>query len=211
MFPLGSVLFPHMPLQLRVFEQRYLEMLAHILPHDSSEFGVVLIERGQEVGGDPQSNFTTGTVARILQLEAAEGFIALVAEGGQRIEVEHWLADSAYPSATVRELPELEWDDSLQPLLERAEQTVRRSLAVASEFNDQSWSATVELSDAPIEAAWQLAAIAPLSELDQVELLRATSVDRLLSAVIELTLVATEQFGTTALAEDDLDGFDFDQ
>jgi Lon protease-like protein len=51
MFPLGSVLFPHMPLPLRVFEERYLVMLSRILADDPAEFGVVLIERGQEVGG----------------------------------------------------------------------------------------------------------------------------------------------------------------
>ena len=31
MFPLGSVLFPHMPLLLRVFEDRYLVMLSQLL------------------------------------------------------------------------------------------------------------------------------------------------------------------------------------
>ena len=31
MFPLGSVLFPHMPLALRVFEERYRVMLARVL------------------------------------------------------------------------------------------------------------------------------------------------------------------------------------
>ena len=31
MFPLGSVLFPYMPLRLRVFEERYLIMLADLL------------------------------------------------------------------------------------------------------------------------------------------------------------------------------------
>ena len=31
MFPLGSVLFPAMPLPLRVFEPRYVEMLQHVL------------------------------------------------------------------------------------------------------------------------------------------------------------------------------------
>ena len=43
MFPLGTVLFPHMPLRLRVFEQRYLVMLSNLLQSDNAEFGVVLI------------------------------------------------------------------------------------------------------------------------------------------------------------------------
>ena len=36
MFPLGSVLFPHMPLRLRVFEERYLIMLAELLKADQA-------------------------------------------------------------------------------------------------------------------------------------------------------------------------------
>ena len=31
MFPLGSVLFPYMPLRLRVFEERYLIMLTELV------------------------------------------------------------------------------------------------------------------------------------------------------------------------------------
>ena len=51
MFPLGSVLLPHMPLPLQLFEQRYLMMLGQLLETEDPEFGVVLIERGSEVGG----------------------------------------------------------------------------------------------------------------------------------------------------------------
>ena len=80
MFPLGSVLFPHMPLRLRVFEERYLVMLAELLKTDSARFGVVLIGRGPEVGGGEQ-RFGVGTVAEITQIGAQEGFVGLVAHG----------------------------------------------------------------------------------------------------------------------------------
>ena len=43
MFPLGSVLFPAMPLALRVFEERYLKMMGTILEEETPRFGVVLI------------------------------------------------------------------------------------------------------------------------------------------------------------------------
>ena len=49
MFPLGSVLFPELGLPLRVFEPRYRQMVVDCLDTDRS-FGVVLIERGSEVG-----------------------------------------------------------------------------------------------------------------------------------------------------------------
>ncbi|TFB54663.1 peptidase S16 [Cryobacterium sp. TMT1-62] len=191
MFPLGSVLFPYMPLQLRVFEDRYLVMLSRILKEEPAEFGVVLIERGQEVGGG-ERRFHYGTVAQITELEASEGFVGVTAQGERRVEVIDWLTEDPHPQATVRDLAELDWDDDLLPLRDRAEQAVRRALALASEFADQLWPSTVELSRDPTAAAWQIAGIAPLGPLDQIELLRSTSMEQLLTAVIEYTQEAVD-------------------
>lgn len=191
MFPLGTVLFPYMPLQLRIFEERYVTMLSTILKAEPAEFGVVLIEQGQEVGGG-ERRFDVGTVAQVTQLESADGFIAVLAQGERRFEVAEWLSDELYPRADVRELAPLEWHDDLLPLRVRAEQEVRRTLAIASEFTDQAWAADVEISDDPVQSSWQLAGIAPLGSLDQVTLLQATSVRQLLESVIELTF-ATQQ------------------
>jgi Lon protease-like protein len=187
MFPLGSVLFPHMPVLLRVFEDRYLAMLGEILQDEPAEFGITLIERGQEVGGGEQ-RFGVGTVAQITQMDTAEGSVVLVAEGERRIRVVEWLEDDPYPRATVETLPELEWDAELAPLRERAETVVRRTLALASEVEDQQWSAAVELADDPVASLWQLAAISPLGPLDQVELLASSSTKELADLVIERTL-----------------------
>jgi len=186
MFPLGSVLFPHMPLRLRVFEERYLIMLADLLRRKEASFGVVLIERGQEVGGGEQ-RFSIGTVAEITRLGAQEGFVGLVAQGGRRFEVQRWLDDAPHPRAEVRDLPDLEWDPAAADRRSETERLVRRTLAIASEFAENIWPADTELSDDPVAAAWQLAAIAPVSSLDQVDLLRSASVAELLTKVAELT------------------------
>jgi Lon protease-like protein len=208
MFPLGSVLFPHMPVALRVFEDRYLVMLSRVLQVEPSEFGVVLIERGQEVGGG-EKRFSIGTVATIVQLEAEEGVIGLIAQGGRRVSITKWLDEDPYPQAEVTELPQLDWDDDLAELLVRAEDVVRRALALASEFTDSAWSPDIELSDDPIESAWQLAAIAPLGPIDQITLLRSGSVRELLDGVISLTLAAAETF-TLAWTDDDSPDTDTD-
>jgi Lon protease-like protein len=193
MFPLGSVLFPHMPLPLRVFENRYLVMLSRILEEDPAEFGVVLIERGQEVGGG-EHRFSYGTVARIAQLEATDDFVVLVAEGRQRIEVSEWLADDPHPVAEVTVLPDLEWDDSLAGLRDEAERVVRRALARASEFENQAWPPDVELSSDPASACWQLAGVAPVGTMDQVAMLRAPTMEALLHAIIDNTQASEESF-----------------
>lgn len=194
MFPLGSVLFPYMPISLRVFEERYLVMLARVLQEEPAEFGVVLIERGQEVGGG-EHRFGFGTVARISQVGADENVVALLAQGDRRIEVLEWLAEDPHPLARVREIDDLDWDDSLLGLREEAERTVRRALARASEFVDQQWAADVELSHDPVAAIWQLAAIAPVGPLDQVALLRSPTAEALLTAVIDLTVAASAAHG----------------
>ena len=53
MFPLGAALLPGAVLPLVVFESRYRQMVIDLLADDVNEpeFGVVMIDRGTEVGG----------------------------------------------------------------------------------------------------------------------------------------------------------------
>lgn len=191
MFPLGSVLLPYMPLRLRVFEERYLMMLSDLVQasqHTGNgvQFGVVLIERGAEVGGGDH-RFRFGTVAEVVQLGAEDGVVGLTAQGSTRVEVTSWLADAPHPQAEVRELPDLVWDDSLSSLREETERLVRRRLAQGTEFGRGGWNPDVELADDPVQACWQLAGISPVGELDQLTLLRAETMETLLTDVRRLT------------------------
>ena len=195
MFPLGSVLFPHMPLRLRIFEERYLIMLAELLKADQSAFGVVLIERGHEVGGG-EHRFETGTLAEITHLGTQDGFVGLVARGGRRFQVRRWLEDAPHPRAEIDELDDLVWDPALEGLRSVTERQVRRTLALASEFSESVWPADIGLSDEPDAALWQLAAIAPVTALDQIELLRSASAEQLLRRLGELTEDAALSFET---------------
>ncbi len=103
MFPLGTVLFPYALLPLHVFEPRYRVMVRRVMEGDH-EFGVVLIERGSEVGGG-DVRFDTGTIARVVQAaELPDGRYALATVGMSRARVLRWLADDPYPQAEVVEL-----------------------------------------------------------------------------------------------------------
>src|SRR3954464_4728260 len=105
MFPLGTVLFPHALLPLHVFEERYRRMTERVLRGDG-EFGVVLIERGSEVGGG-DTRFDVGTVARIVRAQQLpDGGYALATVGLRRIRAAVWLADDPYPQAQVVDLAE---------------------------------------------------------------------------------------------------------
>lgn len=205
MFPLGSVLFPGMPLQLRVFEPRYRAMLLSVLGETEHEFGVVLIERGSEVGGG-DVRFGVGTVARIVSVEQAVGSIVLLATGAERFEVVRWLQDDPFPRAQVRELAAVELDASTRSELAAAEAVVRATIARASEFVDLSWPADIELSPELAQRLWQVAGIAPLNSLDQYALLRSRTASELLARLVADTQGADVLFTAgwgTDLEDDD--------
>ncbi|MFJ6131605.1 LON peptidase substrate-binding domain-containing protein [Janibacter terrae] len=186
MFPLGSALLPGNLLPLQIFEPRYLTMLRDIAGGDG-RFGVVLIERGFEVGGGDQ-RFAIGTVASIEQLQpTADGRVRLLARGEERFEVVNWLPDAPYPRAEVRLLPDLEWSNEHTTRLADTEHVVRRALVVVSEYRAPLWSADVELSEDPVTRSWQLAGIAPLGALDQLALLGSSSVEELLERTAQMT------------------------
>lgn len=193
MFPLGAVLLPGMPLPLRVFEPRYIALLSSVLGEAEREFGVVLIERGSEVGGG-DVRFGVGTVARIATVEVTEGSIVLLATGAARFEVVRWLQDDPFPRAEVRELAPLELDAGSVSALAAAEALVRATLTRASEFVELPWSPDVELSAEPTERLWQVAGIAPLGSLDQFALLRSRTAAELIATLVEETRAADARF-----------------
>jgi Lon protease-like protein len=89
-FPLGTVLFPGMPLPLHVFEERYRRLVRDLLAQpEPRRFGVVAIRRGREVGaGGVKALYATGCLAEVRQVaELADGRFALVAVGGGRFRL----------------------------------------------------------------------------------------------------------------------------
>ena len=103
LFPLGTVLFPGGVLPLRIFEPRYLDMIANCM-RDSSPFGVVLLRRGGEVINDSNRSevefHEVGTEARIFDFSQTEkGILAVVASGERRFVVDR--AESASDGLTI--------------------------------------------------------------------------------------------------------------
>jgi len=191
MFPLGTVLLPAMPLSLRIFEERYLKLLGDLVTSDNPEFGVVLIERGQEVGGtDKRMNI--GTIASVTNIGTLDEFYGLESVGAQRFRVNAWLPDDPYPLADVDLLPDLIWDDSLAPARVHLETKVRSLLAFASEFGDLQYGADTEFSDDPIDACWQMAGVLPIGQLDHRDLLQSVSAEELISRTLEIVNTADE-------------------
>lgn len=105
MFPLEVALLPDQDLPLRIFEPRYVALVQHCV--DSGDpFGVVLISRGREVGGD-DSRCDVGVLSRITEcVDQGANRYALSCRTGERIRVCQWLPDDPYPRATVALWPD---------------------------------------------------------------------------------------------------------
>lgn len=185
MFPLGTVLLPAMPLPLRIFEERYLKLLGDLIGQENPEFGVVLIERGAEVGGG-DGRFNVGTIASVTEIGTLDKFYGLESVGTKRFRVNAWLPDDPYPIADIDFLPDLIWDDNLMPTRVHLESKVRKLLAKASEFGDLQYGSDVAFSSDPMQACWQLAGVLPIGQLDQIDLLQSQSAEELLSRTNEI-------------------------
>lgn len=116
--PLNTVLFPGGRLPLRIFEQRYLDMVKQAIA-DSTPFGICAIREGQETG-TPAVPHDVGTLVRItdwdmpqtgilhIETQAAERFVVRSTEtlpGGLVIGIVDSV--SAEPSCAVPDELEL--------------------------------------------------------------------------------------------------------
>lgn len=86
LFTLFTVLFPKGPLQLRVFEPRYMDMISNCMKTDSP-FGVCLIREGREVA-EAALTYDIGTLATISYWRTrADGLLGITVTGGQRYRI----------------------------------------------------------------------------------------------------------------------------
>ncbi len=188
MFPLSAVVFPHVTMPLHVFEHRYREMLRDCLAGDR-RFGVVLIERGSEVGGGDQRSLlgTRCVITKAVELDDGRSFVE--AHGEAVIEVEHWLPDDPYPVALVADAVPVPDPEDPGPLLGAATQRVRRARALLAEHGGgPALPPDVALDgggDAEV-ASWHLCAAAPVSAYDAQRLLAADGPAERLRFLVEL-------------------------
>ena len=194
MFPLGTVLFPSAVLPLHVFEPRYRAMVQHLLAPDTEpELGVVLIERGSEVGGG-DVRVDVGTLARIARAEELpDGRWALVTFGVSRIRVVEWLPsddERPWPRAFVEDQPDVGEGDADTWAALQAD--VRTALALGTELGDPVPAATMSFADDPALGSLQAAAVAGIALLDQQRVLATDDVAQRLDLVARLVIERRE-------------------
>jgi hypothetical protein len=205
MFPLGTVLLPFAHLPLHIFEPRYRALVKDVLAGDG-EFGVVLIERGQEVGGG-DARFRAGTVARVVQTaELPDGRWLLDAVGTERFRVTEWLPDDPYPLAMVEAITDEPGDSGSAEEAEAAERRtaverlLRQVLALQVELGFPAPSAVRSLDGNPGVAAFEAALLSPIGPMDAQKVLEAPSTAARL-ALLETLLTDAREFLSSRIAE----------
>ena len=189
MFPLGSVLLPSTAISLHIFEPRY-RALARFCVDGDRRLGVVLIERGSEVGGG-DVRFAVATRGRIVEaVELEDGRWLMAVVGEDRVRVHRWLPDDPYPRAEVVSCADQPAGAGASEGRAQLEQILRSVLALRAELGEATGDGVaVELSPDPEVATWQAAALAPLGPLDAQRLLEtdgaADRLDLLLALLTE--------------------------
>jgi uncharacterized protein len=124
LFPLGAVLFPHMPMSLHIFEARYRAMMRDCRA-SSITFGVVAIRTGFEVGRSAVP-YEVGTLAQLDEIEELpDGGYNLTVVGASRFHIDAFSHQRPYLVGTVH---------YLQDIPAPVDDTERLAAAVTSAF-----------------------------------------------------------------------------
>lgn len=158
LFPLQTVLLPGGRLALRVFEARYLDMVARCL-RGANRFGVVAIREGAEVGA--ATTYDHGTSAEIVDWhQEPGGLLGILAAGREPFRL---LSTRREPDGLY--VGSVAWLDSLPPqqlslvheplaaLLRRIMEPLPLYHGVAPSFDDAAWvgGRLIELLPLPLE------------------------------------------------------------
>lgn len=185
LLPLGSVLFPHMPMSLHIFEPRYRAMMRDCRAA-STTFGVVAIREGVEVGATAVP-YDVGTLAQLDEIEELpDGRYHLGVIGASRFRIESISRRRPYLVASVR---------YLQDIAAPADDTDRLAAAVTSAFRGyatqlrgvgQGDPLEVGLPSDPELLSYLVAAAVQVEVAQRQRLLEIDSTTERLSAVLRL-------------------------
>ena len=165
LFPLRTVLFPGHELPLQIFEERYKTMTRELL-EGGGVFGVLLIKRGREVGGQRRALYDVGTTAAIEEYrELPGGRFQLDTRGRDRFRLVRMLEPRPYPYGEIEFLDESydRGDPQLQSGFETARATFPLYLRLALALSDQ-WARDLTL---PKEPHRFVNTVAPWLQIDE--------------------------------------------
>jgi Lon protease-like protein len=193
LFPLGTVLYPGLLLPLRVFEERYRQLVRDLLAGpEPRTFGVIAIREGRETG--PNGILTlheigcTATVRQVTELD--DGRYDLVTVGAQRFLLTGTDDTKPYLQGEVELLAEETGDDSGAVMAARSVQDAFRTYLRALAERGVTQVSVPELPDDPILLSYLVAASIVIDLRDKQALLAEP--DALHRLVTERMLLSRE-------------------
>ncbi|HET6745916.1 MAG TPA: LON peptidase substrate-binding domain-containing protein [Candidatus Limnocylindria bacterium] len=156
-FPLHVVLFPHLPLPIHVFEERYRLMTQDVVADGSpfaGQFVVSMITEGADVARDAEHPTRAEGVGTIVQVRRAERFAdgrwVLLVVGVARALLGDVDRSGPYATVAVERLPEDAGDaeraralvPEVQAALDAYLETVKRFVASAASMGSESTETT---------------------------------------------------------------------
>lgn len=173
MFPLGTVTFPGTTLSLRVFEDRYLDLMSHLLalPEAERVFGTVAIREGFEVGSTGvQSAHRVGCEVLLTDVTEADDRLDIQVTARRRLRLDAVTDSSSFLWADVEFLPEEAGSD--------AEDAATRAHAIFEAYVELLASLGAEIGETtlptdPLAMSYALSAGALLTLRDRQDLLEA--------------------------------------
>jgi Lon protease-like protein len=204
LFPLHTVLFPGVPLDLHIFEPRYKQMVRSCLD-GSRQFGVVLIQQGDEAFGPLARPHLIGCTARILKVHPlSDGNLDLNTLGDERFRILSLDTNLPYLTGQVEALP-LEVPHSLevQKGVKRLKDMALKYLKLLSQLNNHEVDlSALQLPDEPLLLLFLSAALLQIPPPEKQPLLAAETSADLLTHLLRLyrrenAILATNSAGIT--------------
>jgi Lon protease-like protein len=181
LFPLHTVLLPGAPLGLRVFERRYLDLVAEC-GRSGRGFGVCMILDGEEVGS-PATPAAFGVEARIEDFGSdRNGLLTLQVRGLHRFRVVR---------TRVRDngllVGEVQWcrDPAALPLLPQHAALATLLAELLDKVGGEYASANLRQLEDAAWVGWRLAELLPVSDERRLALLQEDDPHRRLDRVLE--------------------------
>jgi uncharacterized protein len=206
-FALHTVLFPHLPLPIHVFEERYRAMARDVMAEGSpyaGRFVVSMITEGREVGGEALTQ-SVGTVCEVRSAERfPDGRWLLLVVGVTRARLLGVDRSGVYPVADVEEITEPVGAGAAQlvPAVQRALDaylaTVKRFVARAASVGDSAEETQemttsldevlkpIQLPSDPVAASYAVGGVLQIELARKQRLLELPDAARRLRAELDL-------------------------
>lgn len=225
--PLHVVLFPHLPLPLHIFEERYRAMIRDVVADGSlygGRFVVSMITQGSEVGADPARQPLSARVGTIVEVRHAERFAdgrwGLLAVGLARAMVQSVERSDPYPVAEVDQLSEEQGDPAatatllpqVQDALDAYLETVKRYVASAASVGHEPGEIgrvtgsldevlkPIRLPDDPLAASYAVGGMLQIELTRKQQLLELPDGARRLAAELQLLRREARLLGDGAIS-----------